>query len=179
MANFMPQPPPPWGKSPLVPAKREAVCPLQSVWLFWRQERHHAPARSRTLDQPVQSLINILTELLDPSIRTYINTTPPSSRHTSVCLSHTIRHITVCQTHSSCSAQNITLDSMQICYFVYGGSCGYCGCYACHGYYGHFIYHSVLWSLAPDSQLCVPIMLFRLKQHPEVSAWHTVDIKGY
>jgi hypothetical protein len=151
VANFTPQPPPPWGKSLLVPTEWEAVCPPQSVWLFWR---YHARARSQNLDQPVQSLVTILTEPLGHYIRTYIKITSPSSPYTLVCLCHTIKHITVCKTSSGCSAQQITLDSMQICHFVYVSSCGYCGCYACHGYNSHFIYHSVLRSLAPASQLC-------------------------
>ena len=53
-----------------------------------------------------------------PNIRTHINITPPSRPYTSLCLCHTIKHITVCKTCSTCSAQRIILDTMQICYFV-------------------------------------------------------------
>lgn len=70
-----------------------------SVWLFWRQERYHALARSRTPYQPVQSLVTILTEMLSPNIRTYINISLSSNTYTSLCLSHTIKHITVSLSH--------------------------------------------------------------------------------
>ena len=157
----MPQPPLPWGKSLLVPTEWEAVCPPQPLWLFWRQERHHTPARSRNLDQPVQSIVTIPTELLGPNIRIYINITPAPNPYTLVRHCHTIKHITVCRMqYLFCTKNSHLIVCRSVTLSLCFSSCSFCGCYACHDYYGHFIYHSLLQSLSPTSQSCVPLTLF-------------------